>query len=142
MLFTFKFTIYLKLTFEDSMRLGYNFIFFCIDPICPTVTLIFNATFSSSFHMGMHLFMGSLLSSNCLVIYFDKLKLASTNYNHFIILLSDFLLQGYLSYLIFYINFSLSSSMRNPAGNWIGVSLNFKVNLGRINIFVILSFPI
>ena len=32
--------------------------------------------------------------------------------------------------------------MRNLAGNWIAVSLNLKVSLGRISIFIIVSFPI
>ena len=58
--------------------------------------------------MDMDLFMGSLLYSNCPVVYFDELKLPSPNYNGSMILLSD-LHQGYLRYLVFYINFSLSS---------------------------------
>ena len=51
----------------------------------------------------------SPLCSNCPVVYFDELKLPSPNYNGSIILLSDLLHRGYLSYLVFYINFSLSS---------------------------------
>lgn len=86
-----------------------NFSFFWTDPICPMITLIFSAAFSSGFHMDMDLFMGSLLYSNCPVVYFDELKLPSPNYNGSMILLSDLLHQGYLRYLVFYINFSLSS---------------------------------